>query len=225
MSTTASGPQRVRVPLTRERVLAAALELIDREGIEGLSMRKLGADVGVEAMSLYNHVAHKGDVLDGVVALIWAEIEDRLPTAGSWQERVRSLATAVRDVAHRHPNAYPLMLTCGTLPGEGLRVSGRLLGWLRDAGFGTVAAPAMRAVGSYAISYTLSELAWYGHRLDTESCAGATDVARPFEDELAQQGWQAIAGCDDDTQFAFGLDLIIHGLEAKLAGAGDNGDS
>lgn len=217
MSTpTEQQPAAARVPLTRPRVLAAALALIDREGVEGLSMRKLGAEAGVEAMSLYNHVTDKADVLDGVVALLWREIAAGLPTSGSWQERVRGLAAAVRGVAYRHPNAYRLLLTRGTLPREGLEVSGQLLAWLRDAGFGVLAEDATRAIGAYAVSYSLAELAWYGDRGQADGCLSVDEAPADFEG-LAGEGWQAVADCDDESQFAFGLDLLVAGLEAKLA--------
>lgn len=214
---TEEGSVTARAPLTRQRVLAAALAVVDRDGVEGLSMRKLGVEAGVEAMSLYNHVADKADVLDGVVALLWQEIEAGLPTSGSWQERVRGLAAAVRAVAHRHPNAYRLLLTRGTLPREGLEVSGQLLAWLREAGFDALAEEATRAIGAYAVSYNLAELAWYGDRSEADGCL-SVDEAPADAEGLAGEGWQAVAACDEEAQFAFGLDLLIHGLEAELAG-------
>lgn len=209
-------PAAARAPLTRHRVLAAALAVIDRDGVEGLSMRKLGVEAGVEAMSLYNHVADKADVLDGVVALLWQQILEGLPATGSWQERVRGLASAVRAVAYAHPHAYRLLLTRGTLPREGLEVSGQLLVWLRDAGFGALAEDATRAIGAYAVSYHLAELAWYSERPGTDACLGVEEAPADAGGR-AGEGWQVVADCDDDAQFAFGLDLVIRGLEAKLA--------
>lgn len=216
---TATGAQRRgdgRPRLSRPQVLTAALAVIDRDGVDGLTMRKLGLEAGVEAMSLYNHVADKGDVLDGVVALLWQEIEAGLPTSGTWQEYVRGLASAVRAVARAHPNAYPLLLTRGTLPPAGLEVSGRLLVWLRDAGFGALAEDATRAIGTYAVSYNLAELAWYGDRPATDGCLSA-DTAPADLAGVAGEGWRAMADCDEEAQFDFGLDLLVAGLEAKLA--------
>lgn len=208
------GPARPR--LTRAEVLAAALAVIDREGVEGLTMRKLGAEAGVEAMSLYHYVADKADVLDGVVALLWERIEAALPTDGSWQQRVWGLATAVREVAHAHPQAYPLMLTRGTLPPQGLEVAGRLLAWLREAGFGPLAGEALSAVAGHVVSAVLAELTWNVDHSPQAGCT-ATEAAIPAgRDELSDQARQVLGECDDDACFAFGMDLIVAGLEAKL---------
>src|SRR6266480_4817426 len=91
-----------RKPLSRERILDTALALVDEEGIEALSMRKLGQALGYEAMSLYNHVANKDDLLDGIVDRVLAETE--LPRApGDWHAAVRASAISVHDALRRHP--------------------------------------------------------------------------------------------------------------------------
>lgn len=208
------GPARPR--LTRAEVIAAALAVIDREGVEGLTMRKLGAETGVEAMSLYHYVADKADVLDGVVALLWERIEAALPGDGSWQQRLRGLATAVREVAHAHPQAYPLVLTRGTLPPQGLEVAGRLLAWLREAGFGPLAGEALSAVAGHVVSAVLAELTWNVDHSPQAGCAAAETAIPAGHDELSDQARQVLGECDDDACFAFGMDLIVAGLEAKL---------
>src|SRR6266481_3258614 len=90
-----------RTPLSRERVLAAAIRLADEGGIESLSMRKLARALGVEAMSLYNHVANKGDLVDAIVDRIVSEIE--LPADGDWETAIRTYAVAVHKALLRHP--------------------------------------------------------------------------------------------------------------------------
>ena len=107
MSTTT----RARRPLTRARILTAALRLVDREGLEALSMRRLGQALGVEAMSLYNHVPNKAAVLDGLVELLLGELEIPGPEAGDWWERIRRIAHSYRRSAHAHPHAFPLAVT------------------------------------------------------------------------------------------------------------------
>lgn len=205
--------RRSREPLTRERVLRAALAVIDRDGLENLSMRRLGGELGVEAMSLYNHVPDKAAVLDGVVEILWEEAAERDAHAepGQWQAQARSLADAVRQTAHAHPHAYPLILTRGVLPQEVFRLGGRLLSSLREAGFGDLAPPAMLALASHATSQALAEVTWQG-----ASVAGDTA-------EMARQ-WPPLVGARDelpradmDAAFTFGLELQIEALEARLA--------
>src|SRR5690349_13998244 len=95
-------PPRTRKPLTRERVLRAGLELADKGGFESLTMRSLAKQVGVEAMSLYNHVANKEDLLDGLIDMVFAEIEPPVPGAGDWKDAMRARALSVRAVLNRH---------------------------------------------------------------------------------------------------------------------------
>lgn len=98
-----------KTPLDREAILDAALAILDRDGLEGLSMRKLGAEVGVEAMSLYNHVPNKDALLDGIHERILMALE--LPSARTWQALLRHQARALHRVLHAHPHAIPLFAT------------------------------------------------------------------------------------------------------------------
>src|SRR5215217_9245284 len=99
-----------RVPLTRERILAAALDLADENGIESLTMRKLGETLGFEAMSLYNHVANKGDLLDGMIDVVLAETEEPSP-AEDWDAAIRAGAVSVYGALRRHPWACNLLMS------------------------------------------------------------------------------------------------------------------
>src|SRR5664279_5317853 len=100
--------RRRRVPLTRERVLRAAIELADLVGLEALSMRRLGQELGVEAMALYHHVANKEDLVDGMVDIVFSEVE--LPSTGlDWTTAMRRRAISLRDALARHPWAIGLM--------------------------------------------------------------------------------------------------------------------
>lgn len=206
-------PRTDRAPLTREKILSAALAVIDRDGLQGLNMRKLGAEVGVEAMSLYNHVRGKEDVLDGVVALLWHEVESRMDRDGSWQQQARTLAGAIRDTAHAHPHGYPLVLTRGVLPSEVTRLGAQLLTSMREAGFDELAPDAMLTIASHATSQALAEVSWYGGRTTGDAPAVGGDVGQwpplvSAGDELPQH--------DARTPFAFGLELLIEALEARL---------
>src|SRR4029450_4824660 len=101
-----------RLPLSRERILNAALELADENGIEAVTMRKLGQALGFEAMSLYNHVANKDEVFDGILDLVLAECEPPSP-AGDWAEAIRGSARSVHQALRKHPWACPLLMSPG----------------------------------------------------------------------------------------------------------------
>src|ERR671938_650681 len=137
MATRAEKPSRRRQPLTRERVLRTALRLADEGGIESLTMRKLARALGVEAMSLYNHVASKGDLVDAIVDVVVGEIE--LPAAADdWDVAIRKYAIAAHDVFLRHPWACSLAMSptsTRTARTPRLRYMEWLLGRLREAGF------------------------------------------------------------------------------------------
>src|SRR5205807_8274563 len=100
-----------RGALSRERIVEAAVGLIDGEGLDALSMRRLGAALGVEAMSLYRHFPSKAALLEAVVARLLAELPVPAPTAARWQDAFRALARAYRVLLTRHPNAIPLLAT------------------------------------------------------------------------------------------------------------------
>jgi AcrR family transcriptional regulator len=213
--------RRPRVPLSRDRVLAAAVALADEIGIEALSMRKLGETLGVEAMSLYNHVANKEDLLDGMIDVVFAEIE--LPSAEvGCRIAMRQRAISVRAVLRRHRWAIGLMQS-RTSPGPAtLAHHDAVIGVLRNGGF-TVAqtAHAFSALDSYIYGFALQEKA-----LPFEGAEQATEVAQamfaefpvdryPHFVELATQHVLQ-PGYDYGDEFEFGLDLILDGLERLL---------
>src|SRR2546423_5127414 len=109
-----------RLPLSRDRILQTALELVDTGGIESLTMRKLGQALGFEAMSLYNHVANKDDVLDGILDLVLAESEPPSP-AGEWDAAIRASAISVHDALRRHPWSCGLLMSPGRVRPTRLR--------------------------------------------------------------------------------------------------------
>src|SRR5688572_4745470 len=122
-----------RKPLNRDRVLRAAIAIADEDGLESLTMRRLGQALGVEAMSLYNHVANKDDILDGMIDIIFGEIG--LPEAGDWKEAMRRRAFSSRAVLTRHPWAIGLVETRSS-PGPGsLRHHNAVIGIFRQGGF------------------------------------------------------------------------------------------
>src|ERR1035437_3828631 len=146
-----------RIPLSRERVLRAGVAFADESGIAALSMRKLGEALGVEAMSLYNHVANKDELLDGMVDVVFREID--LPGGGTdWKTAMRERAQSARQALGRHPWAIALMST-RTSPGSAtLRHHDAVIGNLRAGGFSVpMAAHAFSALDSYIYGFALQE--------------------------------------------------------------------
>jgi len=204
--------------LSRERVLRAAIGVADASGIASLTMRKLGVELGVEAMSLYNHVAGKDALLDGMIDSVFAEID--LPTEGiGWRESMRRRAVSARAAMSRHRWAIGLMES-RTSPGPAtLRHHDTVIGTLRGAGFSVaMAAHAFSALDAYIYGFALQEAS-----LPFNSAEGATEVAQgmmadfesgqfPHLTELAVE--HALQpGYDYGAEFEFGLDLILDGLE------------
>jgi AcrR family transcriptional regulator len=210
-----------RTPLNRERVLHAAAVFADENGIETLSMRRLAQAVGVEAMSLYNHVASKEDLLDGMIDLVFSEIE--LPSAeGGWKRAMRQRAISVRTALSRHRWAIGLMES-RTSPGPAtMRHHDAVLGCLREAGFSLeLAAHAYSALDSYIYGFALQER---GLPFDTpqETAALAQVMLARFPADvyphLAEFTFRHVmqAGYDFGDEYEFGLDLILDGLERAL---------
>jgi AcrR family transcriptional regulator len=211
-----------RVPLNRDRVLRAALALADEAGIEALTMRKLGQALGVEAMSLYNHVANKDDVLDGLVDIVFGEINLHCD-GGDWKTAMRQRAISAREVLGRHRWAIGLMES-RTHPGPAnLRHHDSVLRCLRTAGFSVaMAAHAYSALDSYIYGFALQQTS-----LPFDTAEQAAEVAEtilaqfPLNDlpHLAEIATQHVLkpGYSYAAEFEFGLDLILDGLERSLS--------
>jgi AcrR family transcriptional regulator len=207
-----------RLPLTRERVLRAAVELADRDGIDALSMRKLGHELGVEAMSLYNHVANKDDLLAGLVEVVTDEIAP--PAEGvHWKQALRESAMSAHDALLRHRWAAALMMRGPTLSRSRLEWHERVLRTLREAGFSAdLTHHAYHALESHITGYTLWQVS-----MPFETRAEMLDMAEtvlrdfpadahPYMFEHIQQHLDP-SSPSGRTEFEFGLDLILDGLE------------
>ena len=200
-------PRPARPPLTRERILQAALALIDEHGLEWLSMRKLAAELGVEAMSLYNHVPGKGALLDGVTELLLSRLDVPLGGELDWKERVRVGARSLRALARQHPCLVPLLTTRQVRTPTALRTAHGLLEALRHAGFDEErAAYACRTLLGYLFGFLLQELGG----LDQAGCPERGGAGEP-------EPLRALADVDHDRLYDFGLDVILTGLERLLA--------
>lgn len=211
-----------RAPLSRERVLEAALAMVDRSGIDALSMRAVAAELGVEAMSLYRHVASKEALVEGIVARILDEIE--VPPAGTrWREAMTRRATSTRAVFLRHPAASILVESCATMTPSRLAYSDAVVGLLLADGFtASQAYKAFLTIDSYVFGFVLQELSW-PHPADGE--APADDAASPavppsryphfarvmasVMEEVGRLGLVAAY----ESEFMAGLELVLDGIE------------
>jgi AcrR family transcriptional regulator len=208
--------------LTRERVLRAALTLADRGDLEALSMRNLGQALGVEAMSLYNHVASKDDVLDGLVDMVFSEIEFRCQGA-DWKAAMRQRAVSARDALARHLWAIGLMES-RTRPGPAnLQHHDSVLRCLREAGFSLeLAGHAYSAIDSYIYGFALQQKS-----LPFDTGGQAAEVADTIMRGFPGAGYPYLAefatehvmkpGYSYGAEFEFGLDLLLDGLDRALA--------
>ena len=212
-----------RRTLSRERVLEAAVGFADTHGIETLSMRKLGEALGVEAMSLYNHVPNKGALLDGMVDLVFGEID--LPLEGvGWRTAMRSRAVSAREALARHRWAIGLMESRRTPGPATLRHHDAVLGCLRRGGFSIeLTAHAYSVLDSYIYGFALQEAS-----LPFESPEETAEVAQEILDQMPADAYPHLTelavehvlkpGYRYGDEFVVGLDLILDGLERAAGG-------
>jgi AcrR family transcriptional regulator len=204
-----------RVPLSRDRVLSAAISIADEGGLEALSMRKLAQELGVEAMSVYYYVANKDEILDGILNFVVTEFE--LAIGGpDWKAAIRRSAISAHDVLMRHPWACNLMMSVKRVAPARMRYMEALLRRLREAGFSAnMTHHAYHALDSHIIGSTLWE-AGYSSNKDLEDVA-KTFVAKTVKEYpyLAEHAEQHMTRSKrkDVPEFEFGLDLILDGLE------------
>lgn len=215
-------PERTKIsarePVTRERALKVALRLADVGGLEQLTMRKLAEALGVEAMSLYHHVPNKDAILDGLVDLVFEEIE-LPPVTYGWREAMRARAASVRTVLLRHRWALTVLET-RTTPGVAtLTHHDAVLGYLRRGGFSiALTAHAYAVLDSYIFGFVHTELNLpFESTEDTHAVAGATLAmfppgAYPYMVELTTEHVLK-PGYKFGNEFSYGLDLILDGLQ------------
>jgi AcrR family transcriptional regulator len=215
-----------QVPLSRERILRAALDLADKEGIESLSMRKLAQDLGVQAMSLYNHVTNKDDLLDGIVDITIGEIE--VPTLTTdWKTAMRRRANSAHKVLLRHPWSTLEIVSRVNVGLANLRYVEATLGCLREAGFSfEMADRAWNTIDSHIYGFTLQELKF--PFAPTEYSQAAKDGLAlipahdyPHLNQLTRHVMEGkYSGIHD---FEFGLEIILNGLDPLRENARSSG--
>jgi AcrR family transcriptional regulator len=190
-------------------VFAAALDVIDADGLDALTMRRLGRELGVEAMSLYHHVTAKDDVLNGIVDLLLGRVELPGPD-GEWQVWARRFASAYREVAREHPHAFPLVALRALRTAEAFRPVEMGLEVLHRAGFDDrLALAAFQTLANFTSGFALEEIAFSGGQ-------GSPAMATLDADEFPHLHALVRRPMKRDVAFDRGLDIILAGLEAQL---------
>ncbi|MCW4354436.1 TetR/AcrR family transcriptional regulator [Hoyosella sp. YIM 151337] len=217
-----SAQQRDRQPLSRERIVTTAVALADEKGAPGVTMRAVANQLGVEAMSLYNHVKNRDDLLDGMVDTVFSEIE--LPALGAnWETAMRARAESARAALLRHPWAVSLM-DSRSQPGPAtLRHHDAVLGALRGGGFSVaMAVHAMSVMDSYLYGFVIQELSLpFTDRSELEDVASDILEGLPggtyphLAEAITEQALQP--GYNPSDEFEFGLSLILGALPAPAA--------
>jgi AcrR family transcriptional regulator len=223
-ATTEPRPKAARLPLSRERVLEAALSLADEGGIEGLSMRRLARTLGVEAMSLYHYAASKDEILDGVVDLVVREIELPSPE-GTWKAALRATAISAHQVLRRHPWACNLLMSGPRVMPARLAMIDAMLGRLADANLpGEMADLVYHALDSHILGFTMWEA---GYTVGLKDAP--TDVATVVRDLGLERyphlmdhvafHFEPRPNVPRKGAYEFGLDLILDGVDRAGAPA------
>lgn len=204
--------RRTRAGLSRDRVLQAGLKLVDEEGVPALTMRRLGKQLGVEAMSLYTYVSSKQDLLDGVLECVYEEVPKTVTVDGPWQERLSSAAHDFRQVLLRHPNAVGLLAARPVRSERSLNFLESSLAELRTAGLPLEQADqALTVVLSFTVGHVASEVGTADRRSLVETATGEQPIDRgrfPNVADLAELG-----PADRDAEYALGLGFVIAGVE------------
>jgi AcrR family transcriptional regulator len=211
-----------RARLSREKVLNGAVAVADRGGIAGLTIRSLAAELGVKPMSVYHHVANKDEILDGIVDLVFGEIE--LPTiGGEWHEEMRRRAASAREAMRRHPWAIGLVET-RTSPGPStLKHHNAVIGTLREAGFSIeMTAHAFALIDAYVYGFALSEAT-----LPINGPETVTEVAEQMMEFFTAEDYPHLLefsvehvmkpGYDYGKEFEFGLGVVLDGLAKAVS--------
>jgi AcrR family transcriptional regulator len=205
-----------RAPLNRDRIIDAAVAFADQHGVDELSMRKLGAELGVEAMSLYNHVANKDEILDGMIDHVFTTIP--LPHSDDdWRISVRTTGISAMEQFTAHPWVVSLLMQRGNFGNSSLVFMNQVLGVLRQAGFSDEDTHhAWQMLASHTMGYAFQQSSGNSDEKDWD---GLQDQLMRLGDRFPHVAALAplLAQCEFGSEYAFGLEIIISGLEARLS--------
>jgi AcrR family transcriptional regulator len=213
--------------LTRERIVAAAVELIEREGVDAVSMRRIAAELGSGVMSLYNHVPSKDALLDGVAEQVMSGIDFSSEPGASWEDQVRAQARAFRQIARAHPRCTMVVVSRPNASATGLRPIEHALATLRGAGFtGDEAVRVVRAFVAYIVGSLLREVGVAPSLAPQHQLAQPADDAPgagqhrldPAEFPQVTSLTAELMHKDHDADFEFGLELLVRAVaDLRLA--------
>ncbi len=219
-----------RLPLTRDRVLAAAMDLADEDGIDALTMRRLADQLGVEAMSIYHHLPNKGAILDGLAEQVFLEIETAVggfdvPAPGtSWVTTVRPRILGARRVMLRHRWVPGVMESRGVMTPTMARYVDSIVGAMHAGGCSyDLIHHSLHALGSTMFGFNQELM------LDSDTPSGedltlmhdfVPHLAAMLEDVVHDDPDSTLGWCDDQTEFEFGLDVLLEGLERRRVDEG-----
>ena len=204
-------PASVRGSLSRERIVEAALALIDQDGVEGLTLRKLAQVLGCEAMSLYHHLSDKDDLLDAVVDRLLTEWELAPLASGAPRVLMRQAADSYRAIAHRHPRAFALLTTRRFNTPYALQVLEHMLGFLDQAGLSAAdSARGFRIVGGFLNGLLLAESAVQGAGRATGGAVLVDRAPQAFALTRAAAPWLGPAGIE--RSYEHGIDLLLDAI-------------
>ena len=199
--------------LTRSRIAQTAAGLVDRDGLAGLSMRRLGAELGVEGMAIYRYFPNKAALLAGIVEVLLAELVIPPPSDVPWQTVFREVSRSYRALLLRHPHAIPLLAALPLSDPAAARAAGAVMAQLRAAGFDAQRAlKTLATITSYVVGVAQWEVGTAPFRAERDGRPFPLPPdADPYLVELAPQ----LAEDDCEETFEFGLDVIVRGLEAR----------
>lgn len=202
-----------RLPLTRQRVADAALAFIDEHGLDGLSMRKLGAELGVEAMSLYNHVTNKADLLDAVAETLFHDVLGAYgDPSGDWKVHARALSHAYVDVATAHPRAVTLLINPANRAESGREFDQRIVEAARlMSDDDRIGALAFATLSNWVIGTIVQQHGLVSEAVERESADGVDE--RVIEFQTAAEKLSA------EERFNEGLETVLAGLESRYFGS------
>ncbi len=210
-----SRPAKSRKPLSRERIVETALQLIDKQGMDALSMRRLGAALGVEAMAIYHHFANKGEVLDGVLERMLEEVD--FPTMETLppMERLRQFARSHRQMALRHPHAFILIPTRRFNTEHSLAVYEKILATFRELGFdAALSARYFRTLGYLASGAGLADIA--GHAQQPDATPVRLETFADDKYPLVSAVVPHLRAANLDAIFEFGLDIVFEAMRRDV---------
>lgn len=218
----AAGRETVRPPLTYDRIIRTAIALIEREGAQALSMRRVGGELGVAAMSLYNHVPSKEAMLDGVADEILSGLRLEADPGADWRDRVRDLAHAFRRAAHEHPRSMSVVLSRSLAWPRSLPVIEQMLTIAEQAGFEREAAVrVMRTFMSYVMGTLMREAGTASTlRHIAKDGARVAELVDPAAFPHVVAAARELLNPDFDADFDFGLELLIAAIERLPRTAG-----